>query len=430
MPYNSKPMPTKTDSMKALMEIQARAARKASLALQTTPTEKKDLALEYIAEELGKNSPAILAENRKDVEEAKKAGNKPAFIDRLTLNEGRLVAMAKSVREVVSLPDPIGEITGRWRRPNGLRIVRQRVPIGVIAIIYESRPNVTVEAAVLCLKAGNVTMLKGGSEALNSNRILARLISGALVRAGLPGEAVQFIDTRDRSAVAELLRLDKLVDLVIPRGGEDMIRKIKEMSLVPVLGHGKGLCHIYVDKEADMKMAEDIVANAKASRPGVCNAVETVLVHEDCARSFLPKLVARLGAAKVELRGDEKARKLAPSMKKAVEEDWNTEYLDLILSVKVVDTLEEAIEHINRYSSQLSETIVTDDKKAAKKFLDSVDSAVVYHNASTRFTDGGQFGFGAEIGISTSRLHSRGPMGLRELTSQKYLVYGEGQVRT
>jgi len=423
-------MPTKTESIKTVVENQARVARKSALALQTVDTGKKDLALEYIAEELEKNTVAILAENKRDVEEAKKAGNKPAFLDRLTLNEGRLVALAKSVREVVSLPDPIGEITGRWRRPNGLRIVRQRVPMGVIAIIYESRPNVTVEAAVLCFKAGSATILRGGSEALNSNRILASLISRALVRAGLPGEAVQFIDTRDRAAVAELVKLDKLVDLVIPRGSEEMIRRIKEMSLVPVLGHGKGLCHIYVDKEADMKMAEDIVANAKTSRPGVCNAVETVLVHEDCARSFMPKLVARMGAAKVELRGDEKARKLAPSIKKAVEEDWSTEYLDLILAVKVVDSMEEAIDHINTYSSQLSESIITDDKKAAKKFLDSVDSAVVYHNASTRFTDGGQFGFGAEIGISTSRLHSRGPMGLRELTSQKYLVYGEGQVRS
>ena len=423
-------MTPKIESLKASVEAQAKAARQSALALQTAPTEKKDLALEYIADELEKNLAPILAENRKDVDEAKKAGNKPAFIDRLTLNEGRLIALAKSVREVVSLSDPIGEITGRWRRPNGLRIVRQRVPMGVIAIIYESRPNVTVEAAVLCFKAGNATILRGGSEALNSNRILAGLISKALVRAGMPGDAVQFIDTRDRAAVAELVKLDKLVDLVIPRGSEEMIRRVKEMSLVPVLGHGKGLCHIYVDKEADMKMAEDIVFNAKVSRPGVCNAVETVLVHEDCARSFLPKLVSRLGGAKVELRGDEKARKLAPTLKKATEEDWSTEYLDLILSVKVVDTIEEAIEHINKYSSQLSESIITDDKKAAKKFLDNVDSAVVYHNASTRFTDGGQFGFGAEIGISTSRLHSRGPMGLRELTSQKYLVYGEGQVRT
>jgi len=421
-------MTAKAEPVKTMVENLARASRKAAFVMMNATTERKNQALELIAEELEKNHGEVLAANAKDTAEAKKAGIGAALLDRLTLNEGRVVTLAHSVREVMGLPDPVGEITGRWRRPNGLRIARQRVPMGVIGFIYESRPNVTVDAAVLCLKAGNTIILRGGSDALNSNRVIAGLISGAVGRAGLPAEAVQFIDTKDRAAVAELVKLDRFVDLIIPRGSEEMIRKIKEMSLVPVLGHGKGLCHIYVDRAASIPMAEEIIFNAKVQRPGVCNSVETVLVHADIASAFLPKLVARLTAARVELRGDPKARAIAP-MKKATEEDWSTEYLGLILSVKVVESLEEAIEHINAYSSQLSESIITEDKKTAKRFMNEVDSAVVYHNASTRFTDGGQFGFGAEIGISTSRLHSRGPMGLRELTSQKFLVYGEGQVR-
>ncbi|MEK7475675.1 MAG: glutamate-5-semialdehyde dehydrogenase [Candidatus Coatesbacteria bacterium] len=422
-------MGTGSASLKAQVGAQAQAARQGALRLASVPTAQKNQALEFLAGALEREQAAILAENRLDVEAARKAGERPALIDRLTLTEGRLLALAASVREVVASSDPIGEVTGRWPRPNGLRIVRQRVPIGVIAIIYESRPNVTVDASVLCLKAGNAVVLKGGSESLNSNRLLAALLAKSLGQAGLPGEAVQFLDTTDHAAVSELVRLDGFVDLVIPRGSEEMIRRIREQATVPVIGHGKGLCHVFVDRSANLRMAEDIVFNAKVSRPGVCNAMECLLVHRDAAAAFLPAAAQRLAAAGVELRGDEAARNLVASMKPATDEDFRTEYLDLILSVKVVDGVDAAIEHINNYSSHLSEAIVSEDRRAVKRFMDQVDSAVVYHNASTRFTDGGEFGFGAEIGISTGRLHARGPMGLKELTSYKYLVYGQGQVR-
>ena len=411
------------------MAVQAQAARRAARIMQGVTAELKNQALEVLARELEGDHGAVLDQNRLDVASASAAGASPAFVDRLTLNHGRMVALAQAVREVIALPDPVGEVTGRWRRPNGLRIVRQSVPIGVIAIIYESRPNVTVDASVLCLKAGNAVILKGGTQALNTNRILASMVKAALGAQGLPADAIQFLDTSDREAVAELVRQDAFVDLVIPRGGEETIRRIREISTVPVLGHGKGLCHVYVDKAADLRMAEEITFNAKVSRPGVCNAVETLLVHQDAAPAFLPRIAERLSRAGVELRGDERARAIVPGMKPATAEDWNTEYLDLILSVGVVDGMDAAMEHINTYSSQLSEAIVTEDRKAAKRFLDLVDSAAVYHNASTRFTDGGEFGFGAEIGIATGRLHARGPMGLKELTSHKYLVYGKGQVR-
>jgi len=413
----------------AAVEAQAKAADRAAVVMQSVTAERKNQALEGLAHELEGNHEAVLAQNRLDVAAAAATGASTAFLDRLNLNHGRMLALAQAVREVIALPDPVGEVTGRWRRPNGLRIVRQRVPIGVIAIIYESRPNVTVDASVLCLKAGNAVILKGGTQALNTNRALASMVSAALAAQGLPAGAVQFLDTGNRDAVAALVRMDSFVDLVIPRGGEDMIRKIKEMSTVPVLGHGKGLCHVYVDRAADPGMAEEIVFNAKVSRPGVCNAMETLLVHREAAQTFLPRIAERLSLAGVELRGDERARAIVPLMKQVTAEDWGTEYLDLILSVGVVDGLDAAIEHINTYSSQLADAIVTEDRKAAKKFLDLVDSAAVYHNASTRFTDGGEFGFGAEIGIATGRLHARGPMGLKELTSQKYLVYGTGQVR-
>jgi len=424
-------MATKTSaSVRDAVQAQARAARAAARAMAGQATAAKNQALEYLAQEIEKNHATVLAENRLDVEAAVKAGEEAPAVDRLTLNEDRLKKLAQAVRDVIALPDPVGEVTGRWFRPNKLRIVRQRVPIGVIAIIYESRPNVTVDASILCLKAGNAVILKGGSEAINTNRVLTSLIARALVAAGLPGEAVQFLDTTDREAVAELVRLDRYVDLVIPRGGDDMLRRIREMATVPVLGHGQGVCHTYVDKGAKIDMAVAIAVNAKTSRPGVCNAMETLLVHKDAAAAFLPAVAAQLGAAHVELRGDDRARAIVASMTPATEEDWAAEYLDLVLAVRIVDSVDAAIEHINRYSTQLAETIVSEDRRAVKKFLDQVDSAVVYHNASTRFTDGGEFGFGAEIGISTGRLHARGPMGLRELTSWKYLVYGQGQVRT
>ncbi len=422
-------MVTKLSALRATIAAQARAAKIAALKIQSAPTERKNRALEFLASNLEGNYQAVLAENALDVERVKRGGARPAFVDRLTLNRGRLLALAQSVRDVAGLPDPVGEITGRFRRPNGLRIVRQRVPIGVIAIIYESRPNVTIDAAVLCLKAGNAVILKGGSDAINSNRVLASLIGKALTQAELPAEAVQFIDTTDRGATSELVKMDQEVDLLIPRGGEEMIRSIREQATVPVLGHGKGLCHAYVDKAANFKMAEEIVINGKCQRPGVCNAVESLIVHQDAVQGFLVKASEKLAKAGVELRGDVRAREAVSGMKAATEEDWDTEYLDLVLAVRVVESMDEAIDHINRYSSHLSEVIITDDRRAAKRFMDSVDSAVVYHNASTRFTDGGEFGFGAEIGIATGKLHARGPMGLRELTSYKYLVYGAGQVR-
>jgi glutamate-5-semialdehyde dehydrogenase len=423
-------MATATSSLKHAIEAQARAARAAALKLQAAATAQKNQALEFLGQALERNHEALLAENRLDVEEASRAGARPAFVDRLTLNRGRLLALAQSVRDVIALSDPVGEVIARIRRPNGLRIVQQRVPIGVIGIIYESRPNVTVDASVLCLKAGNAVILKGGSEALNTNRVLASLMAQALGQAGLPTEAVQFLDTADRAAVADMVKLDAWVDLVIPRGSEEMIRFVKEQATVPVLGHGKGLCHVYVDRAANLQMAEEIVLNAKVQRPGVCNAMETLLVHRDIAAAWLPRAAERLAAAGVELRGDEGARARVPAMQAATDADWDAEYLDLVLAVRVVDSLEAAIDHVNRHSSRLSDSIVTDDKRAAKRFLEQVDSAVVYHNASTRFTDGGEFGLGAEIGISTGRLHARGPMALRELTSWKYLVYGTGQVRT
>ena len=408
---------------------QARAARGAATRLATVSTAVKNQALEFLAQELERNAPTVLAENHLDVEAARTAGEKPAFVDRLTLTAFRLVEMARSVREVVALPDPVGEVTGRWLRPNGLRIVRQRMPIGVIAMIYEARPNVTIESSTLCLKAGNAVILKGGQEGLNTNRVLASLVTRALEHAGLPGEAIQFLDTTDRAAVGELVKLDGLVDLAILRGGEEMIHRIRELATVPVLSHGKGLVHVYVDRSADPAMAQAIVLNAKTSRPGVCNAMETLLVHRDIAPTFVPAVAAALAAAGVELRGDEASRRLAPAMKPAVEADWEAEYLDLILSVRVVDALDQALEHIRTHSTRLAEVIVAEDRKAVKRFMEQVDAAVVYHNASSRFTDGGEFGFGAEIGISTGRLHARGPMGLKELTIHKYLVHGKGQVR-
>ncbi|MEK7766883.1 MAG: glutamate-5-semialdehyde dehydrogenase, partial [bacterium] len=335
------------------------------------------------------------------------------------LTEKRMAAMAQGLREVAGLPDPIGEVIETSTRPNGLRIEKVRVPLGVVAMIYESRPNVTVDAAGLCLKAGNVVVLRGGSEAVRSNLARAACIRPALAEAGLPEDAVQVIETTDRAAVTELVRLDRLVDVVIPRGGEAMIRSIIEQATVPVISHGKGVCHVYVDAAADLDMAEEIAFNAKVQRPGVCNAMETLLVHEAVAERFLPRIAERYRAAGVELRGDDATRRLAPGTRPATEEDWSTEYLDLILSIRVVKDLPEAMSHISTYGSDHSDAIVTRDEAAARRFMDEVDSACVFWNASTRFTDGGEFGMGAEIGISTQRLHARGPMGLRELTTIK-----------
>lgn len=389
----------------------------------------KNRALLAIARGLEARPGEILEANRQDIEAAKKSGLSTALIDRLTLTDKRMAAMAQGLREVTGLPDPIGEVIETSTRPNGLRIEKIRVPLGVVAMIYESRPNVTVDAAGLCLKAGNVVVLRGGSESVRSNLALAACIRSALAEAGLPEDAVQVIESTDRAAVTELVRLDRLVDVVIPRGGEAMIRSIIEQATVPVISHGKGVCHVYVDAAADLEMAEAIAFNAKVQRPGVCNAMETLLVHEAIADRFLPRIAERYRSAGVELRGDDATRRLVPGAHPATEEDWSTEYLDLILSIRVVKNLEEAVSHIAAYGSDHSDAIVTRDEAAARRFMDEVDSACVFWNASTRFTDGGELGMGAEIGISTQRLHARGPMGLRELTTIKYRVYGSGQVR-
>jgi len=350
-------------------------------------------------------------------------------MDRLTLSESVLQSMAQGLREVIALPDPVGQVTGMWRRPNGLLVGRMRIPLGVIGFIYESRPNVTADAAGLCLKSGNAVILRGGSEALHSNLILERLFKEALVQSGLPPETLQVVPSTDREAVYALLSLDDYVDLIIPRGGESLIRFVTENSKIPVLKHYKGVCHVYVDESADLRMASEICFNAKVQRPGVCNAMETLLVHEHVAADFLPAMVKRLQEAGVEIRGCERTLALAPGVMRAEASDWPEEFLDLILAVKVVSTMDEATDHIEKYGSSHTEAIVTNDYSRARRFLEQVDSSVVLVNASTRFNDGQQLGLGAEIGISTSKLHAFGPMGLEELTTTKFVVYGNGQIR-
>jgi len=337
--------------------------------------------------------------------------------------------MVKGINEVIDLPDPVGEVIKMWRRPNGLLVGKMRVPIGVIGIIYEARPNVTSDAAVLCLKSGNAVILRGGSEAYHSNRIIVKYLREGLVEAGLPAESIQFLPFLEREAVKILLRLNDYIDLIIPRGGEGLIKTVTEESTIPVIKHYKGICHVYVDEYADLNMAISISYNAKVQRPGVCNAMETLLVHEKIASDFLPPMAEKFRKGGVELKGCEKTREIIPDIEKATEEDWTTEYLALILSIRIVKDIEEAIRHINFYGSHHSDAIVTRDYSKAKKFLEEVDSAAVYVNASTRFTDGGEFGMGAEIGISTDKLHARGPMGLEELTSYKFIIFGDGQVR-
>ena len=371
----------------------------------------------------------ILAANAADLEAARAKKIKKSFLDRLMLDEGRIHSMAEGLRQTAALPDPVGE--GEWEtvRPNGIEIRRVKVPIGVIGIVYEARPNVTADAAALCMKSGNAVLLRGGSEALRSNRVISSLLAKAAYDAGIPEGALQFIDSDDREAVGEMMKLKGLLDVIIPRGGAGLIQRIVRESQVPVIETGAGICHTYVDEGADLDMAVRIAVNAKTSRPSVCNAMETLLVHEKEAKEFLPKVAAELRERKVELRGCERTRGVLSDIEAATEDDWSTEYDDLILSIRVVRDMDEAIEHINRYNTGHSETIVTRDIQRAHRFQREVDAAAVYVNASTRFTDGFEFGFGAEIGISTQKLHARGPMGLNELTSTKYLIYGEGQVR-
>ena len=407
----------------------AMAARPAARTLAVVSSEVKDRALAAMADVLWSNRAAILSANAHDLAEAKAERHPTAFLDRLTLDDSRVEKMVAGVRQVANLPDPVGEITGMWRRPNGLLIGRMRVPLGVIGVIYEARPGVTADAAALCLKSGNAVILKGGREAIRSNRVIGGFLAEAAVAAGLPKGCVSFIDSVDREAVAHLLGLSRLVDLIIPRGGEELIRTVQRTSAIPVLAHEKGLCHIYVDEGADLAMAEEIAFNAKVERPGVCNAMESLLVHERVASEFLPATIRRLRESGVEVRGCPRTRALAPGITAAIEADWDTEYLDLILSVKVVGSFEEAVAHIAEHGSGLAEAIVTADHARAMRFLREVDAGAVFVNASTRFTDGGEFGMGAEMGISTQKLHARGPVGLTELTCQKFIVLGEGQVR-
>ncbi len=405
-------------------------ARDAAQAMAALTTEAKNRALEEMARALVARTAEILAANEEDRRGGRESGLSDALMDRLMLTEGRIEEMAAGLREVAALPDPMGEIVEGWRLPNGLDIEKVRVPMGVIGIIYEARPNVTVDAAGLCLKSGNAVILRGSSSAINSNRILAEVIARAAEAAGLPSGCVQLIVSTDRESAVELMHLHDYVDVLIPRGGAGLIRTVVEESTVPVIETGVGNCHTYVDADADLEMALKIVINAKTHRPGVCNAMETMLVHSDIAAEFLPRAAEALRERGVALRGDEVARNILPDIEAASEKDWYEEYLDLILAIRVVPSLSEAIRHINTYGSRHSDAIVTANYEAARRFAKEVDSADVYINASTRFTDGNQYGLGAEIGISTQKLHARGPMSLRELTSTKFIIYGEGQVRS
>lgn len=389
----------------------------------------KSSVLENIASALTENKAAILAANAVDMENGKAAGLSPSLIDRLALSEKRIESMADGVRQIVLMDDPVGRILSGSTRPNGLKIQKVSVPLGVIAVIYEARPNVSSDAAALCLKAGNAVILRGGKEAIHSNKAIAGLMRGAVEKAGLPADCVQLIEDTSRESAAALMRLNEYVDVLIPRGGAGLIRAVMESSTVPVIETGVGNCHVYIDRSADIKMAAEIVYNAKTSRPSVCNACESLLVHKDIAEAALKAVKAALDAKAVEIRGDEAVQAVLPGVKPAVEEDWGTEYLDLILAVKVVGSVDEAINHIAKYGSGHSECIVTGDYAASQKFVAQVDAAAVYVNASTRFTDGGEFGYGAEIGISTQKLHARGPLGLEHLTSEKYIVLGSGQIR-
>jgi glutamate-5-semialdehyde dehydrogenase len=425
--------------IKELVLEMGKKAKAAALAMSSISADQRRDALIAMSDSLEGESDRLIEANQRDVQQARMDGLASAMIDRLTLDHKRVEKMAKDIRDVAALPDSVGEIIREWTRPNGLHIQKIRVPLGVIGIIYESRPNVTADSACLCVKAGNACILRGGSESIHSNKVIAELLTQAAVKAGLPENIIQLVPITDRAVVRELARLDQYLACIVPRGGEALIRAVTENATVPVIKHYNGICHVYVDREADLKMAEKIVVNAKCQRPGTCNAMETLLIHREAADVFLPKIVQALTDRKVELRLDPVAESvlqnsdMQPSqdefLRKASDEDWTTEYLDLILSVRVVDSLDEAVRHINTHGSAHSDSIITRDKKAAKRFLTEVDSATVYHNASTRFTDGGEFGMGAEIGISTDRIHARGPMALEELTTYKYVIHGDGQIR-
>lgn len=404
-------------------------AKKAEAVLRTLGSEAKDRALKTAAEYLTAAEAALLEANEKDMAIAREKGMAQGLLDRLALNGGRIRGMAEGLLQVAAADDPVGEVLYMKKRPNGLMIGQKRVPLGVVGIIYEARPNVTADAFGLCFKAGNAVILKGGSDALYSNEAIVGVLQKALSDCGLPEAAVQLIASQDREVTARFMKMNEYVDVLIPRGGAGLIRRVVQESTVPVIETGTGNCHIYVDASADLDMAAEILFNAKTQRIGVCNACESLVVHEAVADTFLPMAAGRLAEKKVELRGDEKAMEAESSILPAEEEDWGREYLDYILSVKTVRNIDEAIAHINRYNTGHSEAIITRDYANAQRFLDEIDAAAVYVNASTRFTDGGEFGFGAEIGISTQKLHARGPMGLKELTTTKYIIYGNGQVR-
>ncbi len=407
----------------------AKSAKEASRRMTTIGTKLKNQGLEAMADALIDNMDFILSANRRDIENGKEKGLSQYMLDRLLLNEKRINEMADGLRTVASLRDPIGEAVKMWKTENNLQIGQIRVPLGVIGMIYESRPNVTVDAAALCIKAGNSVILRGGSEAINSNTALAEVIKKAALDSGLPKGCIEFIEVTDREAVNEMMGLNGYIDVLIPRGGAGLINTVVKNATVPVIETGVGNCHIFIDEGADLKMAEDIVINGKTQRPGVCNAVETILIHKNIASQILPKVAENLTSKGVELRGCQAAQEILKDVKPALEEDWATEYLDFILAIKVVDSIDEAIDHIFKYGTKHSEAIVTNDYSKAQRFLKEIDASAVYVNASTRFTDGSQFGFGAEIGISTQKLHARGPMGLEELTTIKYIIYGEGQIR-
>ena len=409
--------------------IKGQKAKEASYELSNASTNAKNDALLFMAEELINEKVSILKANEIDVENAKANGMSEAMLDRLSLNEDRINGMADGLKELIGLQDPIGEVISMWQRPNGLQIGQKRVPLGVIGIIYEARPNVTCDAAGLCLKSGNTVILRGGSDAINSNKEIVRVLIKGLEKAGLPKECVQLIEDTSRQVATDMMKLNEYIDVLIPRGGAGLIQSIVKNATVPVIETGTGNCHIYVDESADFDMAKNIAVNAKASRPSVCNAAEKLLINENIAEEFLPIAVKELREAGVVLRGDEKAQAIIDDIERANDEDWGKEYLDYVMAVKIGKDVDEAINHINKYGTGHSEAIITESYKNSQKFLQKVDAAAVYVNASTRFTDGSEFGFGAEIGISTQKLHARGPMGLKELTTIKYVIYGNGQIR-
>jgi glutamate-5-semialdehyde dehydrogenase len=413
----------------AVIRRKAQAAKSASVVLGGASLAKRNALLKAIASRLAGAVPSILAANRTDLKRAARTGLSPVMTERLTLNELRIAQMIRGVKDIIALPDPVGRILETVERPNGLRIEKKSVPLGVVGIIYESRPNVTIDASALCLRSGNAVLLRGGSEAIHTNKALAKIITEALKEMHLPVGCVGFVDTIDRKAVEAMIQLDELLDVVIPRGSSQFIKFIREHSRVPVIAHGEGNCHVFVDGSADLAMAEEIVFNAKVQRPSVCNAAEKLLVHEKIAPAFLPRIVARLRTAGVLIKGDAKTRSLVKGLTPATTADWPKEYLDLVIAVKIVQNLDDAISHIGTFGSHHSDAIVTGTPKNAERFLNEIDSAAVYANASTRFTDGFEFGLGAEMGISTQKLHARGPMGLSELTTVKYVIHGTGQTR-